>query len=113
MKGGTIVEDGFVYKEETHLTVLKTSLFFAGDGFTVYDSKGELVFRVDSYGPEKDNGEQVLMDASGRCILTVRRKVCVNMFVCVFICTYIKYTILGATFSVSVNYFCCILAPPS
>ncbi|CAA0827365.1 Protein LURP-one-related 12 [Striga hermonthica] len=70
-----IVEDAYVYEEETHLTVLKTSLFFAGDGFTAYDSRGELVFRVDSYGPDAgDSGELVLMDASGRCILTVRRK---------------------------------------
>ncbi|GER48436.1 hypothetical protein STAS_25601 [Striga asiatica] len=70
-----IVEEAYVYEEETHLTVLKTSLFFAGDGFTAYDSKGELVFRVDSYGPDAgDSSELVLMDASGRCILTVRRK---------------------------------------
>ncbi|KAL1551388.1 protein LURP-one-related 5-like [Salvia divinorum] len=74
-KSGAIVEEGYVCKEETHLTVLKTSLFFAGDGFTAYDCKGALVFRVDSYGPDAgDTGEVVLMDASGRCILTVRRK---------------------------------------
>lgn len=76
MKDGLVVEAGFVHKEETHLTVLKTSLFFAHDGFTVYDCKGELVFRVDSYGPDdRDRGEIVLMDANGRCLLTVRRKV--------------------------------------
>lgn len=78
MKSGAIVEEGYVYEEETHLTVRKTSLFFAGDGFTAYDGKGELVFRVDSYGPDAgDRGEVVLMDPSGRCILTVRRKVCI------------------------------------
>lgn len=83
MKSGAILEEGYVYEEETHLTVLKTSLFFAGDGFTVYDCKGELVFRVDSYGPDAgDTGEVVLMDASGRCILTVRRKVCSS--ICAF-----------------------------
>ncbi|KAL6584810.1 hypothetical protein OROMI_004099 [Orobanche minor] len=72
---GAVVEQGYVYEEETRLTVLKTSLFFAGDGFAAYDPKGELVFRVDSYGPNTgDTGELVLMDASGRCILTVRRK---------------------------------------
>ncbi|KAK4479728.1 hypothetical protein RD792_015260 [Penstemon davidsonii] len=72
---GAIVEEGFVYTEETHLTVRKTSLFFPGDGFTAYDSKGQLLFRVDSYGPDAgDTGEVVLMDASGRCILTLRRK---------------------------------------
>ncbi|BAT91509.1 protein LURP-one-related 12 [Vigna umbellata] len=69
------VGPGYVFKEEIHLTVLKTSLFFAGDGFTVYDCKGQLVFRVDSYGPDtRDRDELVLMDPNGRCLLTVRRK---------------------------------------
>ncbi|CAH1435200.1 unnamed protein product [Lactuca virosa] len=73
--GRVIVEKGFVYEKETHLTVMKTSLFFAGDGFAVYDSNGQVVFRVDSYGPDnRDAGELVLMDSSGRCLLTVRRK---------------------------------------
>lgn len=76
MTGGSVGEDEFVCKEETHLTVRKTSLFFAGDGFTAYDCKGQLVFRVDSYGPDiRDRSELVLMDAHGRCLLTVRRKV--------------------------------------
>ncbi|GFQ04595.1 protein lurp-one-related 12 [Phtheirospermum japonicum] len=73
--GKAIVEDKFVYGQEKHLTVLKTSLFFAGDGFAAYDSNSGLVFRVDSYGPDAGgSGELVLMDALGRCILTVRRK---------------------------------------
>ncbi|OUZ99878.1 LURP1-like domain [Macleaya cordata] len=75
MRGGVIVNEGFIFEEETQLTVLKTSLFFAGDGFSVYDSKGQVVFRVDSYGPDaRDKDEVVLMDASGNCLLTVRRK---------------------------------------
>ncbi|PIA57017.1 hypothetical protein AQUCO_00600026v1 [Aquilegia coerulea] len=70
-----IVDDGFVFEEETQLTVLKTSLFFAGDGFSVYDCKGELVFRVESYGPYvRDKDELILMDAAGKCLLTVRKK---------------------------------------
>ncbi|KAJ0514409.1 putative tubby-like protein [Helianthus annuus] len=70
-----IIEEGFVFEKETHLTVMKTSLFFAGDGFSVYDSHGQIVFRVDSYGPDsRDAGELVLMDPNGRCLLTVRRK---------------------------------------
>ena len=76
MKKGLVVDSGYVFQEETSLTVSKTSLFFVGDGFTVYDSKGELVFRVDSYGPDiRDKDEHVLMDPHGRCLLTVRRKV--------------------------------------
>ncbi|XP_021298293.1 protein LURP-one-related 12 [Herrania umbratica] len=75
MKAGLVVDGDYIYEEEKHLTVLKTSLFFANDGFTVYDCKGQLVFRVDSYGPDpRDKGEVVLMDAHGRCLLTVRRK---------------------------------------
>ncbi|XP_057969639.1 protein LURP-one-related 5-like [Malania oleifera] len=76
MKAGVVVEEAFIYDQEIHLTVRKTSLFFADDGFTAYDSKGELVFRVDSYGPDhaRDKSELVLMTASGRCLLTVRRK---------------------------------------
>lgn len=79
MTGGLVVEDAFRCEEETHLTVMKTSLFFPGDGFAVYDSKGQLAFRVDSYGPDaRDTGEVVLMDPHGRCLLTVRRKVNTN-----------------------------------
>ncbi|OIW15823.1 hypothetical protein TanjilG_04358 [Lupinus angustifolius] len=72
MKKGLV--DGYVYKEEMNFTVLKTSLFFDGDGFTVYDCNGKLVFRVDSYGPDTIRDELVLMDPNGRCLLTVRRK---------------------------------------
>lgn len=67
----------FCYEEEKQLTVFKTSHFFVGDGFTVYDSNGEVVFRVDSYGgsDSKDQSQLVLMNASGKCLLTVRKKV--------------------------------------
>ncbi|XP_058074405.1 protein LURP-one-related 5-like [Magnolia sinica] len=73
--GRGIVEERYCNDEETQLTVLKTSLFFSGDGFTVYDPKGDVVFRVDSYGHDaKNQHELVLMDPTGNCILTVRRK---------------------------------------
>ncbi|XP_010535140.1 PREDICTED: protein LURP-one-related 12 [Tarenaya hassleriana] len=72
---GVVVEEAYLYEEEKHLTVCKTSLFFSGDGFAVYDCNGELIFRVDSYGPEpREKDEIVLMDATGKCLLTVRRK---------------------------------------
>lgn len=73
------MQEGYVTNEERHLTVLKTSLFFNGDGFAVYDSKGQLVFRFDSYGPRaRDKDELVLMDPNGRSLLTLRRKVQYN-----------------------------------
>ncbi|XP_076895982.1 protein LURP-one-related 8-like [Bidens hawaiensis] len=55
------------------LTVWKKSLLFSCDGFTVYDSNGNLVFRVDNYAGS-NKSEVVLMDASGRSLLTIRRK---------------------------------------
>ncbi|CAN1120593.1 Protein LURP-one-related 12 [Linum perenne] len=68
-----IVDDKFCYGEETNLTVRKTSVFFPGDGFVVYDPNGDVIFRFDSYGPETKD-ELVLMDASGKCLLTLIRK---------------------------------------
>ncbi|KAM7532121.1 hypothetical protein LguiB_035531 [Lonicera macranthoides] len=55
------------------LTVWKKSLLFNCDGFTVFDGKGNLVFRVDNYVAGSKT-EIVLMDASGSSLLTVRRK---------------------------------------
>ncbi|GMY35828.1 protein LURP-one-related 5-like [Fagus crenata] len=70
-----IVDEKFCFPGETQLTVHKTSLFFPGDGFIVYDPKGEILFRFDSYGPEsKPKDELVLMDSSGKCLLTLLRK---------------------------------------
>ena len=56
------------------LTVWRKSLLFNCDGFTVYNSNGNLVFRVDNYmNSTRDN--IVLMDASGLPLLSIRRKV--------------------------------------
>ena len=56
------------------LTVWKKSLLFNCNGFTVFDCKGELVFRVDNY-MEGNKGEILLMDANGKPLLTIRHKV--------------------------------------
>jgi len=55
------------------LTVWKKSLLFNCTGFTVFDAKGNLVFRVDNY-MAGNKGEIVLMDAAGKPLLTIRRK---------------------------------------
>ncbi|KAL2454123.1 Protein LURP-one-related 8 [Abeliophyllum distichum] len=55
------------------LTVWKKSLLFNCDGFTVFDSKGNLVFRVDNY-MSHNKAQIVLMDASGNSLLTICRK---------------------------------------
>uniref|UniRef100_A0A166A3Y7 Uncharacterized protein n=1 Tax=Daucus carota subsp. sativus TaxID=79200 RepID=A0A166A3Y7_DAUCS len=76
MKRSEVIVDGsFIYEKETQLTIRKTCLFFPGDGLTVYDCSGHLVFRVDTYATNASHrSELVLMDPSGRCLLTVRRK---------------------------------------
>jgi uncharacterized protein YxjI len=56
------------------LTVWKKSLLLNCSGFTVFDCKGNLVFRVDNY-MAGNKGEIVLMDAAGKPLLTIRRKV--------------------------------------
>ncbi|WOK93665.1 hypothetical protein Cni_G02365 [Canna indica] len=55
------------------LTVWRKSLIFHGNGFTVFDSKGNLVFRVDNYSSGSRN-KIVLMDTAGKPLLTIRRK---------------------------------------
>jgi len=59
--------------EAVSLTVWRRSLLFNGKGFTVFDSNGDLLFRVETYAGSSPR-EVVLMDADGRALLTIRRK---------------------------------------
>jgi uncharacterized protein YxjI len=59
-------------EEPTSLTVWRKSLLFNCRGFTVFDAKGDLAYRVDSY--DDAESEIVLMDPAGRPAFTVRRK---------------------------------------
>ncbi|KDP25372.1 hypothetical protein JCGZ_20528 [Jatropha curcas] len=63
-----IVTDGTC----TSLTVWRKSLLVNCNGFTVINSNGDLVYRVDNYIVRPH--ELVLMDASGKSILTMHRK---------------------------------------
>ncbi|CAA7398277.1 unnamed protein product [Spirodela intermedia] len=58
--------------EAVALTVWRKSLLFNFDGFTAFDGKGDLVFRVDDYGGAA--GGIVLMNGAGKALLTARRK---------------------------------------
>ncbi|KAI3971834.1 hypothetical protein MKW92_038593 [Papaver armeniacum] len=60
-------------REVEVLTVWKKSLLFNCNGFTVFDTKGNLVFRVDNYRAGNKT-EIFLMDASGKTLVTIRRK---------------------------------------
>ncbi|XP_052209075.1 protein LURP-one-related 17-like isoform X1 [Diospyros lotus] len=56
----------------TSLTVWRKSLLFSCKGFTVIDSNGHLVFRVDNYAGRTQDA--TLMDGAGHPILTIRRR---------------------------------------
>ncbi|KAK1629221.1 hypothetical protein QYE76_003536 [Lolium multiflorum] len=77
---GAVVEEE--QQQPTVLTVWRKSLLFNCDGFTVFDATGGLAFRVDRYGSSSYGGRRrraaedvVLMDAAGKPLLTVRRKI--------------------------------------
>ncbi|KAM5572342.1 protein LURP-one-related 17 [Rosa sericea] len=53
------------------LTVWRKSLVISCKGFTVIDSNGDLVYRVDNYVGHPQ--EVTLMDGSGKSVLTMRR----------------------------------------
>ncbi|PKA60299.1 Protein LURP-one-related 8 [Apostasia shenzhenica] len=55
------------------LTVWRKSLLFNCSGFTVFDARGNLVFRVDNYS-SKSCSEILLMDADGKPLFMIRRK---------------------------------------
>jgi len=60
-------------KPPSTFTVWKSSLFLNGTGFTVFDSSGNLVFRLDDYSSHSKH-QLTLMDAAGNILLTMRRK---------------------------------------
>jgi uncharacterized protein YxjI len=71
--GHALIDDKLSKASATALTVWKKSLVFSCNGCTVFDSSGNLVFRVDNY-PSDPKDEVVLMDAAGMALLTMRRK---------------------------------------
>ncbi|KAL3498914.1 hypothetical protein ACH5RR_041646 [Cinchona calisaya] len=58
----------------TSLTVWRKSLLFSCEGFTVIGSDGSLVYRVDNYSGRGRPGQVILMDGSGKPILTMFRR---------------------------------------
>lgn len=55
-------------------TIWMKSLIFNGCGCTIFDSNGEIIYRIDNYN--KKRGSQVqLMNLHGEVLLLLRRKV--------------------------------------
>ncbi|KAI3950684.1 hypothetical protein MKX01_035076 [Papaver californicum] len=55
------------------LTVWMKSLVFNGNGCTVYDSNGDIVYRIDNYDQKLKN-EVYLMDVHGNVLVTILKK---------------------------------------
>lgn len=79
-------------KRESVWTVWKrSSMAFQGtDGFSIYDGKGRLAFRVENYERKHKcfAGELVLMDGEGRPLMALRPQVSDKIAYRVFIFIY-------------------------
>ncbi|KAI3871179.1 hypothetical protein MKW98_015079 [Papaver atlanticum] len=63
----------FVTSTRRTLTVWMKSLVFNGNGCTVYDSSGNIVYRIDNYDQKLKN-EFYLMDVHGNVLVTILKK---------------------------------------
>ncbi|KAF3785251.1 LURP-one-related 11 protein [Nymphaea thermarum] len=61
----------FCSTSPSSLTIWRRSLIFHGKGYTVYDSTGSVLFRVDNYASDRPR-ETHLMDLSGNVLLTIK-----------------------------------------
>ncbi|XP_010552187.1 PREDICTED: protein LURP-one-related 11 [Tarenaya hassleriana] len=66
-------EDSHVTRERESFTIWMRSLVFNGRGCTVFDAKGNIIYRVDNYDC-KSCSEVYLMDLSGKVLFTLRKK---------------------------------------
>ncbi|KAK2989079.1 hypothetical protein RJ640_018868, partial [Escallonia rubra] len=64
----------YMTSKRESFTIWMKSLVFQGNGCTVFDSNGDIVYRVDNYD-EKCSTEVYLMDLRGEVLFTIRRKI--------------------------------------
>lgn len=67
---GSLCDGNSMSSERERYTVWMKSLVFHSNGCTVYDSKGDIVYRVDNYDT-KGTQEVNLMDLRGRVLCTI------------------------------------------
>ncbi|KFK35690.1 hypothetical protein AALP_AA4G024500 [Arabis alpina] len=63
----------YLTTEQESFTIWMRSLVFHGNGCSVFDSKGSLIYRVDNYH-SKSCSEVYLMDLYGKVLFTLRQK---------------------------------------
>ena len=64
----------YVSSRRETFTIWMKSLVMQGNGCTVYNENGEIVYRMDNYD-EKCSNEVDLMDLQGKVLFTIIRKV--------------------------------------
>lgn len=64
----------FCSNEREAYTIWMKSLVLNSNGYTVYNSKADVVFRIDNYDNKRSN-EVYLMDLRGNVVCTILRKV--------------------------------------
>lgn len=80
--------------ERETFTIWMKSLVFHGNGCTVYNSRGEVAFRVDNY-QKKCSRKVLLMDSSGQVLFSLHTKVRKKKrFISVFIYLFIFFSII-------------------
>ncbi|GLT78245.1 hypothetical protein SLA2020_497850 [Shorea laevis] len=67
------IEASCMCSERKTFTIWMKSLVYQANGCTVFDSKGEIVYRVDNYD-SKCSSEVFLMDGQGKVLCTIKRK---------------------------------------
>lgn len=75
----------YTSSEREIFTVWMKSLVINGNGCTVFDSQGRVVFRVDNY-QTKSTSETLLMNLHGQVLFSIRTKV--PTFLQQYICIY-------------------------
>ncbi|XVF51516.1 hypothetical protein PTKIN_Ptkin04bG0191100 [Pterospermum kingtungense] len=69
----SVSSSSYVTSRRETFTVWMKSLVMQGNGCTVYDENGEIVYRIDNYD-EKCSNEVYLMDLQGKVLFTILRK---------------------------------------
>ncbi|KAK6773278.1 hypothetical protein RDI58_028516 [Solanum bulbocastanum] len=63
----------YVTSTRETFTIWMKSLVYHGNGCTVFNSKGDIVFRVDNY-QERNSNEVFLMDLSGQVLFSIKKE---------------------------------------
>ena len=82
----------YLTSQRETFTIWMKSLVCHTNGCTVYNSAGQIVFRVDNYD-KKCSNEVHLMDLQGKVLYTIRKKVIIKIYLHVNLYASVTITI--------------------